>query len=357
MAYRVMPVHHDARSAPIDTVCTRCHTAGGPTDRFCGQCGSALHCRCPACDALNALDVNFCTNCGAAIAGSPQHEPTSAERLEERRVVSILFVDLTGFTELGDLLDPEDVRALQSTYFSTVSRLIQRRGGVVEKYIGDAVMAVFGAPVTQEDDAARAVRAGLELQEALDRQLVGPREPLRVRVGVATGEALVDLAALHDGGQALVAGDVVNTASRLQSHAPAGGVLVSAATWRASVDQIEYGEQPPLTVRGKASKLRTWLAHGLVHRRWDDHPDSSRFVNRASELGALRHELTQATTDQQARLVCLVGPAGIGKSRLIRELVRTAHPDVGPEWTGTAAAACRPARAARTRRWRTSSGA
>jgi class 3 adenylate cyclase/tetratricopeptide (TPR) repeat protein len=271
--------------------------------------------------------VNFCTNCGAAIAGTPQHEPTSAERLEERRVVSILFVDLTGFTELGDLLDPEDVRALQSTYFSTVSRLIQRRGGVVEKYIGDAVMAVFGAPVTQEDDAARAVRAGLELQDALDRQLVGPREPLRVRVGVATGEALVDLAALHDGGQALVAGDVVNTASRLQSHAPAGGVLVSAATWRASVDQIEYGERPPLTVRGKASKLRTWLAVGLVHRRWDDHPDGNRFVNRGSELTALRHELNQATADQQARLVCLVGPAGIGKSRLIRELVRSAHPE------------------------------
>jgi len=257
---------------------------------------------------------------------TPQHQPTSAERLEERRVVSILFVDLTGFTELGEVLDPEDVRALQSAYFTTVSRVIQRRGGVVEKYIGDAVMAVFGAPITQEDDAARAVRAGLELQQSLDRQLTGPREPLRVRVGVATGEALVDLAALHDGGQALVAGDVVNTASRLQAHAPPGGVLVSAATWRASADQISYTEQPPLSVRGKAASLRTWLALELVQRRWDEHPDGGRFVNRDRELNMLRDELHLVTNERRARLVCLVGPAGIGKSRLVREVVRASEP-------------------------------
>ncbi len=280
------------------------------------------------------MGVNFCTACGAQVKNAQAHPAVSAERLEERRVVSILFIDLTGFTELGEVLDPEDVRALQSTYFATVSRVIRRRGGVVEKYIGDAVMAVFGAPITQEDDAARAVRAGLELQDALDRQLAGVREPLRVRVGVATGEALVDLGALHDGGQALVAGDVVNTASRLQAHAPPGGVLVSAATWRASADQINYAEQPPLAVRGKAGRLRTWLALDLVQRRWDDHPDGGRFVNRSRELGVLREELQITTAERHARFVCLVGPAGIGKSRLLRELVRTGEAAGDVDWYG-----------------------
>ncbi|MDQ1647436.1 MAG: hypothetical protein QOJ50_3620, partial [Cryptosporangiaceae bacterium] len=317
-------------------MCTRCHTAGGPADRFCGRCGSALLRRCPSCGSAVGLDTSFCTSCGHALTSEePEPQEPAADRLEERRVVTIVFADLAGFTELGEELDPEDVRALQSTYFNTVSRLIQRRGGVVEKYIGDAVMAVFGAPLTQEDDAARAVRAGLELQEALDRRLVGPREPLRVRVGVATGVALVDLGALHNGGQALVSGDVVNTAARLQAHAPPGSVLVSAATWRASAQHIEYAKQPPLRVRGKSGTVRTWLARGLIRRRWNDAPDAGTFVNRNAELDVLQRELELAVAHGHARLVCLIGPAGIGKSRLIRELSRRGDPGAHEvDWFG-----------------------
>ena len=312
---------------------------GRPGDRFCGRCGSPLARRCGGCGASVELTAASCPNCSiefdpAAVA-RPLASPGPTTR-EERRVVTILFVDLTGFTNLGEQLDPEDLRALQQRYFDTVARAIRRRSGVVEKYIGDAVMAVFGAPVTQEDDAVRAVRVGLELQADLDGRIIGPSGPLRARVGIATGEVVVDLDAIRDGGQALVAGDVVNVAARLQAHAPVGGIVVSSATWRASREYVEYAEMPPVMVKGKAGPLAVWRPLRLVQRRWDRHLDSGPFVGRGPYLEHLAGLLRNTIDERAPRLVTIVGPAGVGKSRLVRELNRHVEQDmaVGVRWVG-----------------------
>ena len=179
----------------------------------------------PHCGHANGAGANFCTSCGQPLRG-----PRPVAVQEDRRQVSVLFIDMVDFTTYAERADPEQVRSLQQEYFATVRRVVRQYGGVVEKYIGDAVMALFGAPVATENDALRCVRAGLELQRSLARQPAGPQPPLGFRVGIATGEALVDLAAARDGGQAIVAGDVVNTASRLQALAPPGGVVVDEST-------------------------------------------------------------------------------------------------------------------------------
>ena len=173
----------------------------------------------------------------------------------------MLFVDLIDFTPYVERADPELVRGMQTGFFSAARRVVGQYGGVVEKYIGDAVMALFGAPVATETDAVRCVRAGLELQRVLTRFApTGSRRRCAFRVGVATGEALVDVAAARDGGQAIVAGDVVNTASRLQSVAPPGGVLVCGTTHALTKDAIRYAEQPPVTLRGRSAPTEVWLA-------------------------------------------------------------------------------------------------
>src|SRR6185369_13822625 len=184
--------------------------------------------------AANAPGQRFCGSCGSPLAASAPPVPTApaAEQVTERRLVSVLFADLVGFTTLSESRDAEEVRALLSRYFDTCRRLIELYGGTVEKFIGDAVMAVWGTPTATEDDAERAVRAALDLVAAVSAlgQEVGA-ENLRARAGVLTGEAAVNLEAAGEG---MVAGDVVNTASRVQTMAEPGQVLVGEATRRAS---------------------------------------------------------------------------------------------------------------------------
>ncbi len=297
-------------------------------DRFCGGCGAELAAACPTCGRVLVADAAFCTGCGTARA---ERQPTPTPgRNEDRRRVSVLFVDLIDFTPYVERADPELVREMQTGFFTAVRQVVGRYGGVVEKYIGDAVMALFGAPVATEADAVRCVRAGLELQRVLVQQAslspadgAGPagRAPtgLRFRVGVATGEALVDVSAARDGGQSIVAGDVVNTASRLQSVAPPGGVLVCGATHAATKATIRYQEQPPVTLRGRSTPTEVWLALEPLERT---HPardiDSTPMVNRNHELGLLLNALHRAVDDRKPQLVTVLGHAGIGKSRLVR---------------------------------------
>jgi class 3 adenylate cyclase len=191
--------------------------------------------------------------------------PTPSVRAP-RRTVTVLFIDIVGFTALVDRLDPEDVWALQKDYFALVARAVRAAGGVVEKYIGDAVMAVFGADPRHGDtaeavarDAARAVQAGLRMQQALRGYLLAGRFPVRTRVGVATGVAIVDAAA-RDGGQAMISGSVVATASRLQAYAPHGTVVVCAATRQVTDALISYQELPPVAVTGRAYRVELWRA-------------------------------------------------------------------------------------------------
>jgi class 3 adenylate cyclase len=183
-----------------------------------------------------------------------------------RRTVTVLFIDIVGFTSLVDRLDPEDVWALQKDYFAVVAQAVRAAGGVVEKYIGDAVMAVFGTDPRHGDtaeavarDAARAVQAGLRMQQALRDHLLAGRFPVRTRVGVATGVAIVDVTA-RDGGQAMISGSVVATASRLQAYAPHGTVVVCAATRQATGALIAYQELPPVAVPGRAYLVELWRA-------------------------------------------------------------------------------------------------
>src|SRR5215212_9071510 len=179
---------------------------------------------CPNCGRDNPADARFCNACGASLAARP---PALAE---ERKIVTILFVDLVGFTARAERLDPEDVRAIQAPYFARVREAIESFGGTVEKYIGDAVMAVFGAPVAHGDDPERAVRAALAILDAVD--------DLDVRIAVNTGEALVSVAANPALGEGIVSGDVVNTTARLQAAAPSNGILVGEETYRATRSAI-----------------------------------------------------------------------------------------------------------------------
>ncbi|MFI1194633.1 AAA family ATPase [Micromonospora sp. NPDC020750] len=239
---------------------------------------------------------------------------------EERRTVSVLFADIVGSTALVDRLDPEDVRALQRAYFDTVAGVLVRWGGVVEKYVGDAVMALFGARESDGFDAYRAVRAGLEIQRALDGRALPGAAALRTRVGVATGEALVDVAALRDGAHGVASGAVITAAARLQQHAPPGAVVVCAATRRATAALVVHRALPPLTVAGKPLPMDVSIAAGVARPEPTGH--HGRLVGRRRQLADARDQVLRAVREHSPRWVSLVGPAGSGRSRMVHELRR-----------------------------------
>ncbi|MGE5227515.1 MAG: ATP-binding protein [Planctomycetaceae bacterium] len=264
---------------------------------------------CPSCGAPTPADARFCSSCGAALA------PAAPGR-EERKIISVLFVDLVGFTARSDGADPEDVRDSLEGYFASVRGAVERYGGTVEKFIGDAVMAVFGAPVAHTDDAERAVRAGLAALEAVSG--LG----LSARAAVNTGEAVVSVGSGHERGEALALGDVVNTASRLQSSAPTGGLVVGEETYRATHDAIRYEERPPVTAKGKRDPLAIWLAQEALAAPSERQQRSIPMVGRERELTLLRSMWDGAFASRRPQLVTVLGPAGIGKSRLWREFGR-----------------------------------
>src|SRR4051812_9071452 len=196
---------------------------------------------CPVCGEENPERARFCLNCGSTL------DPAADTRREERKIVTVLFADLVGFTSRAEQLDPEDVRAVLAPYWERLRVELERRGGTVEKFIGDAVMALFGAPIAHEDDPERAVRAALTI-----RDWVRGEDDLQVRIAVNTGEALVTLGARTAEGEGMAAGDVINTAARLQSAAPVNGVLVGERTYRATHRVIDYAAAEPV-VKGKGA--------------------------------------------------------------------------------------------------------
>jgi class 3 adenylate cyclase/tetratricopeptide (TPR) repeat protein len=270
---------------------------------------------CPSCGKELQEAFPFCPFCRAPLA-----EELAGRAREERKVVTVVFADLVGFTARAEQLDPEDVRSLLSGYHARLRADLERFGGTVEKFIGDAVMAVFGAPVAHEDDPERAVRAALAIREWATDQ----GDEIQVRVAVNTGEALVTLDARPSEGEAMVAGDVVNAAARLQSAAPLNGVLVGAQTHRATADVFDYREVEPLVVKGKREPVPAWEALQARARFGVDltRRATTRLVGRTRELDLLVSALARVREERSAQLVTLVGVPGIGKSRLVFELFR-----------------------------------
>ena len=241
-----------------------------------------------------------------------------SEAVAERRVVSVLFADLVGFTTWSEGRDAEEVRELQSRYFSTVSEIIKRYGGTVEKFIGDAVMALWGAPIAHEDDAERAVRAALDLLDTIKSLAPG----IEARAGVLTDEAAVTIGATNQG---MVSGDMVNTASRLQSVAPPSTVLVGEGTARAAGSAIVFEAADAQSLKGKAAPVPAWRALRVVAQRGGvgrSEALEAPFVGRDEELRQLKELFHATTREGRARLVSVVGPGGIGKSRLAWEFLK-----------------------------------
>ena len=268
---------------------------------------------CAACGEANDDRAKFCSACGAALR-------QSAKPREERRLVSVLFVDLVGHTARSDQADPEDVRDLLSTYHAGVKEQIERFGGTVEKFIGDAVMAVFGAPHAFGDDAERAVRAGLRAIEAVDTiQVGGVRGTLSARAAVATGEAVVNVDDGRSAGEALAMGDVVNTASRLQAAAPVGGVVADAPTFQATRRSVRFEPLEPVVAKGKSAPLPVWQAMEVAASPGDRQPGGAPMVGRDHEVSLLRSTWNRSAEQRRPHFAMVVGVAGAGKSRLLRE--------------------------------------
>jgi class 3 adenylate cyclase/predicted ATPase len=299
-------------------LCASCGTENRVGSRFCDNCGTALAVACPACGDANRSDARFCASCGTVLAaGAIAVPPATKPKAEaERRLVSVLFADLVGFTTYAEDRDPEHVRELLSRYFETATEIIGRHGGTIEKFIGDAVMAVWGTPVAHEDDAERAVRAALEVIDGVR----GLGSNLDARAGVLTGEAAVTIGARNQG---MVAGDLVNTAARLQGVAEPGTVLVGEATMRAASGAIVFEPIGDHSLKGKTAPVPAWRALRVVAARGGQgRADSleSPFVGRAEELRLLKEQLHAVGRERRLRLVSITGPAGIGKSRLVWEL-------------------------------------
>ena len=270
--------------------------------------------RCPACGEQNPERARFCSACGAALTVEPA--------IEERKVVSVLFVDLVDFTSRSDQADPEDVRAMLVPYDTRVKSEIESFGGVVEKFIGDAVMAVFGAQVSHGDDAERAVRAGLRVLDAIQElNKENPALDLTVRAAVNTGEAIVDARQQPDIAQGLAHGDVVNTASRLQTGAPPGGLVVGEETYRATWSVIGYEPLEPIQAKGKREPLAAWLALEPLTAPAERAASAALMVGRDRELELLRRTWEGVITERHPDLVTVIGAPGIGKTRLTREFV------------------------------------
>jgi class 3 adenylate cyclase len=316
--------------------CPRCGAAILPGQKFCADCGLALGASCPNCGIPYEGSPRFCAECGHQLGGSnagsltgAAAEPAAEAPAAQRRFVSVLFADLVGFTSISEQHDAEEVRDLLSRYFTTARDVIAGYGGAVEKFIGDAVMAVWGAPIAREDDAERAVRAALELVDRARELRLGDHR-LELRAAVHSGEAAVTVGRTGEG---MVAGDLVNTASRLQSVAPPGMVLVGEATYRATNAAVAFEPAGDHLLKGKQAAVTAWRALRVVARVGGEGREEGLeppFSGRDEELRLLKDQLHSAERERKLRLISIIGQAGMGKSRLVWELEKYLDGLAGP---------------------------
>lgn len=302
--------------------CQACGASNPPGFRFCGSCGVALERACPSCAAMMPAATLFCGACGADMGSSElaEAEPSTGER----KVVTAVFADLAASTELATRLDPEDLRRVYASYYDAMSAAIETHGGVVEKFIGDAVVGLFGAPVTHEDDPDRAVRAGRAMQAALAdvNRSHAPElgEELALRVGVHTGEVITSPGATVE---ALVTGDVISVAARLQTVAPAGGVVIGERTHRDTLRSFDFDALGAFELKGVPGTTKAWLVTGEASAT---HVDSDRpLVGRTDELALLDVLFRRCGREGGPHLATVVGSAGVGKSRLAWEFTTAAE--------------------------------
>ena len=336
-----------------ELTCPSCGAPASPDLRFCGNCGTSLERTCPSCGQTWAPSFRFCGNCGTPLSSDSAPTPSAGVTPEERKVVTVIFADIGGSTEMATRLDPEDLRGVLRPFFDAMVEEIERFGGTVEKFIGDAVMAVFGVPVAHEDDEERAVRAAFAMQArmvTLNREVTERAGgDLDLRVGVNTGEVLAAHSSHREG---YVTGEVVNVAARLQTVAGSGrgGGPADARRHRAT---IAYRDMGPFELKGIDEPVAVYEA--LPDRRPEEarRPDAP-MVGRDDELDLLRLVLGRARKQAKPGLVTLVGPPGIGKSRLSGEFLGVwTRP--GPTRSRSSAAGASPTTAARTGRWPRSS--
>jgi class 3 adenylate cyclase/tetratricopeptide (TPR) repeat protein len=303
--------------------CAACGADNPAGHRFCGQCAAPLSVTCPACGAAAEAGQRFCGQCATPLGADPTRpaaQPAGgslAAPVAERRVCSVLFADLVGFTPISEARDPEEVRELLSRYFEVARTVIARYGGVVEKFIGDAVMAVWGTPVAAEGDAERAVRAALDVVDGV--AALGAETgiaQLAARAGVVTGEVAVTVGAQQEG---MVAGDAVNTAARVQSAARPGTVLVDTTTRRLAAAAVSFDDAGTHTLKGKSEPEQLWQAtHVIAGVGGNQRIDGleAPLIGREAEMRLIKEMFHACADRRSARLVVVTGPAGVGKSRL-----------------------------------------
>ncbi len=309
----------------MDLSCVECGAEQPAEARFCNSCGAALYRSCPGCGTEQAASAAFCSSCGYALRDDTRRTGSTDDR-QERRVVTILFADLSGSTALGEQLDPEDVRDLQGELFELLNREVERFDGTTEKFVGDAVLAVFGIPQAHEDDPERAVRAALAAQERFGAFAKRVRDrfaaEVGLRIGVNTGEVVAGREAAARG-ELMVSGDAVNVAARLQQNAEPGQVLVGERTQAATSRSVSFEPAAAVAAKGKSEPVAAWVALAAA-----EEPGArgvagleAPLIGRDEELSILSALAGRVERERAPQLVTLYGQAGVGKSRLLAEVV------------------------------------
>ncbi|MGQ0548626.1 MAG: AAA family ATPase [Armatimonadota bacterium] len=311
---------------PTETIaCWNCGQENPATAKFCPNCGKPQRTPCPECGAPLDEGAKFCANCGIPVGAGVKARLDAGPVLtaEARKVVTVVFADLVSSTGLTERLDPEEAREVVGKFYGVVRHAVERTGGTVANLLGDAVLAVFGLPVTHEDDPERAVRAGLDIRDALptlnEHLHAAHGVRLETRVGVNTGEVVAASGSTFD--RDFLISDAVTTAARLQQTVSPGVVVVGERTYRLTRDVIEYRECPPMEVKGKATPVRVWEAVEPLPERPDVRRIAAPLVGRHAELGLLRNLYQRSCDEAIVHMVTVLGQAGVGKSRLLREFL------------------------------------
>ncbi len=309
--------------------CWNCGYENPADAKFCANCGKAQRAACPECGAPVIEGAKFCANCGIPLGGPagelvrPPAEAAPVLAAESRKVITALFVDLVDSTRLTEGLDPEEARAVVGKFYKVVEHAVERFEGTVANYLGDGVLAVFGLPLTHEDDPERAVRAGLAIRDAiptLNEHLTDTHGvQLGTRIGINTGEVVAASGSTFD--RDFLVSDAVTTAARLQQTVSSGAVVVGERTYRLTRDVIEYRELSPMAVKGKDVPLTVRQAVAPLPERSEVRRIAAPLIGRHGELGVLRHLYERSREEGLVHLVTVFGQAGVGKSRLLREFL------------------------------------